>query len=183
MWMYRWLIFSIIVGMSLPAIAQNKIKWASWNSSNEFTQKGSKKYMIYICYGGCKWCKQMEDSTFSDGQVAKYINANFVPLKLNATSKDRIIIDDKIYTTKQQGGHEFNELAIQLLNGNMKFPSIVFLDEQFDKITSYNQFIDLNNFEMLLTFYAGDYYKKTPWKRFECTYSKETHFNVPVRGN
>ena len=136
--------------MSLPAIAQNKIKWASWNSSNEFTQKGSKKYMIYICYGGCKWCKQMEDSTFSDGQVAKYINANFVPLKLNATSKDRIIIDDKIYTTKQQGGHEFNELA---------------------------------NFEMLLAFYAGDYYKKTPWKRFECTYSKETHFNVPVRGN
>ena len=181
MWFYKGIIFSFVIGFAFPATAQNKIKWASWDVVHEKVQKGDKKFMVYICYGGCKWCKQMEDSTFSDGQVARFVNANFIPLKLNASSKDKIVISDKTYVTRQQGNHEFSELAIKLLNGNMTFPSIVFMDEQFEKITSYNQFIDLDNFEMLLAYYAGDFYKKTLWKHFVCSYSRDKHFNTFVR--
>ncbi|MCZ2101193.1 MAG: DUF255 domain-containing protein [Chitinophagales bacterium] len=181
--LYQGLILSFIIGFIFPADAQNKIKWASWDAVDEYIQKGDKKFMIYICYGGCKWCRQMEDSTFSDSKIAQFVNSNFIPLRLNASSKEKIVINDKTYAAKQQGNHEFSELAIRLLNGNMTFPSIVFMDEQFDKITSYNQFIEQDNFRMLLAYYAGDYYKRILWKRFVCEYSKEKHFNTLVRGN
>lgn len=181
MWVYKGLILSIVMGMVFPTIAQNKIKWASWDGIAEMNNKSDKKYMIYVCYGGCKWCKQMEDSTFADGHIASFINSNFIPLRLNASSKERIIINDRAYTTKQMGTHEFNELAVELLGGNMTFPSIVFMNEQFKKIIAYNRFIEPQNFEMLLVFYAGDFYKNTIWKRFTNNYCKETHFNTLVK--
>lgn len=176
MWLYNALILSFVVGLSLTGSGQNKIKWTSWEVVTDKNQKSDKKYMVYICYGGCRWCKQMEDSTFADTDIARFINNNFLPLRLSASSKNKIIINERVYALKQHGSHEFNELAIELLNGNMTFPSIVFLDENFKKISSYNRFIEPHNFEMLLAYYAGNFYKNTIWKAFTRRYNRSKYF-------
>lgn len=178
MWLYKSLIVSFLVGFAYSGNSQNKIKWTTWDTVTDKYQKSDKKFMVYICYGGCKWCKQMEDSTFADNGIARFINVNFLPLRLNASSKNKITIDDKVYALKQHGNHEFNELAIELLNGNMTFPSIVFLDEHFKKISSYNRFIEPHNFEMLLAYYAGNFYKNTIWKVFTRKYNRGKYFQV-----
>jgi thioredoxin-related protein len=164
-----------------PMIGQNKIKWTSWDLAQEKIQKSNKKFIIYFYYDGCKWCRFMEENTFANDQLAKFVNQNFYTFRINAESTEKISINNKSYSSVRVGKFDFHELAVDLLNGYMSFPAVAFMDEKFTKIQSYDGFIELEDFEMLLAFYAGDHYKNTRWKRYANNYCKESHFNALVK--
>ena len=175
----RFLLFYVLLLLALSAISQNKIKWTSWDVASEKIQKGNKKFLIYFYYDGCKWCRYMEETTLSSDHISKFINQNFYAFKVNALSSDKIVAD-KAYTSVRIGKYDFHELAAELLAGNMSFPSIAFLNEQFKKIGSYDSYVDEHNFEMILSFYAGDHHKHTMWRRFANNYCRDSHFNSMV---
>ena len=79
-------------------IGQNKIKWTSWDLAQEKIQKSNKKFIIYFYYDGCKWCKFMEENTFANDQVAKFVNQNFYTFRINAESNDKITLNNKYYS-------------------------------------------------------------------------------------
>lgn len=160
--------------------AQNKIKWVSWDNLPEKIEKGDKKFMVYFYYDGCKWCKVMEENTFNSDHIAKFVNQNFCPLRLNALSNGKMVVADKLYSSVRIGKYDFHELAVELLSGNMSFPSVVFLDEKFHKVVNFDSYLDVGKFEMVLSFYGGDHYKNTMWKRFERSYCRDSHFNSLV---
>jgi thioredoxin-related protein len=171
---------SFIVLISVTSLAgQNKIKWASWDSAADKIEAGNKKFLVYFYYDGCRWCRFMEDNTFSVDYIARFVNQNFHPFRVNALSKETIVAD-KSYTSVRVGKYEFHELATELLVGNMSFPSVVFLDEQFKKLGSYDSYMDVQSFEMILSYYAGDHHKRTMWKRFANNYCRDSHFNSLV---
>ncbi|KXK38368.1 MAG: DUF255 domain-containing protein [Saprospiraceae bacterium] len=180
---FRFMVFSLAIVFSLSADAQNRIRWNSWDKFNEKVQKADKMYIIYVYFNGCRWCKKMEDETFAVDNIAKFINSNFYAFRLNAKTNERIIYGNKVYnTTVRIGEHDFNEFAVDLLNGKMSFPSILFFDENFKKLAVYDSFIDLNDFEMLLSYYAGGHNKHTSWPRYVRGYCKDNHFNTLVNG-
>lgn len=146
--------------------AQNKIWWTSLDKLDEKVSQNSKKYMVYIYFDGCKWCKSMEEETFGENTIARYINAHFNAFQINAQSAEKIIIDGKTYSSTKSGKYDFNGLATELLNGKMRFPGIVFLDENFKKLASYTTFIKPEEFELLLAYYADEFYKSMIWPKF-----------------
>jgi thioredoxin-related protein len=158
-------------------LAQHKVHWNNWDLVNEKIDKGNKKFLVYFYFDGCKWCRYMEESTLRNDQVAKFINNNYYTYKINALSSDKIVIGDRAFTSVRIGKYDFHELAAELLQGKMSFPATAFMDENFRKITVVEGYSDLTTFEMMLSYYTGNHYKKVLWKSFVNNYCKEQYFN------
>jgi thioredoxin-related protein len=179
---FKYLLLGFLFFIAGNAMGQNKVRWTSWDSATEKIKRGDKKFIVYLYYDGCKWCRFMEENTFNSDHIARFINHNFYAFHINALSSDKIVIADKAYTTIRIGKYDFHELATEMLAGNMSFPAIIFLNEQFKKIATYDQYIDVQNFEMLLSFYAGDHHKRTMWRKYANNYCRDSHFNTLVNG-
>lgn len=89
--------------------AHNPVNWKPW-SEDVFNdaEKENKLVIISIGYSSCHWCHVMEEETFSDKEVAKLMNENFINIKVDR--EERPDVDD-IYMT-----------AVQLINGSGGWP-------------------------------------------------------------
>ena len=115
--------------------AVSKLKWYSWEEAVELNKTHPKKLMVDVYTSWCGWCKVMDKKTFTDPKVIALIQKNFYPVKLDAEQKEDIHFQGNVFKYTGQGRRGANELAVALLNGRMSFPSIVYLNEKFEKIT------------------------------------------------
>lgn len=94
--------------------ADNPIDWWTWcdEALNKAKQE-DKPIFLSIGYSSCHWCTVMEGEAFSDAAIADYMNANFVPIKVDREERPDL---DSIYMQ-----------ALQLLTGQGGWPLNVFL--------------------------------------------------------
>lgn len=89
--------------------ADNPVDWYEWGEEAlEKAKREDKPLLISIGYSACHWCHVMARESFMDEQVAKLMNAYFVPIKVDREERPDI---DQIYIE-----------AAQLLNGNAGWP-------------------------------------------------------------
>lgn len=110
------------------------LQWMSMDDLARKKESGSKIYLIDIYTEWCGWCKVMDNKTFSDPRVQEILRADFHLVKFDAERKDPILFNGKTYEWQAAGRKGNNSLAIQLLDGKMSYPSLVYLDENFNKI-------------------------------------------------
>ena len=89
--------------------AHNPVDWYPWGpEALEKARKEGKMIFISIGYSSCYWCHVMERESFSDPEIAKFMNANFVNIKIDR--EERPDLDDiymtalGIYVTQTGGG-------------------------------------------------------------------------------
>jgi thioredoxin-related protein len=114
----------------------------------------------------------MEKATFSQAHIAQYLNNNYYPVKLNAEQREDIMFKNRSYKFVSQSGVGFNELAAELLRGQMAYPTFVFLDENLNLIQAIQGFRPPEQFEVIMTYFGEDHHKKTPWSKYEKSYKK-----------
>jgi thioredoxin-related protein len=149
------------------------VKWMSFEEAVSKSQASPKKMFIDVYTSWCGWCKKMDASTFSDPDVAKYINENFYPVKLNAETRDTIRFMDKQF--KYIPEYKANEIALSLLGGKMGYPSYVFLDESFALLGGAVQgYQEKNDMMAYLTFFAGGLHGKQDFETYRQQYLKES---------
>jgi thioredoxin-related protein len=100
----------------------------------------------------------MDKTTFSDSLVQKYGKEKFYFVKLNAEDQNSIIFKEKVFRYNAQ--MQANELAVQLLNGQMGYPTLVFLDEKSTPIQTFGSYMDAKQFLMLLHYFGDNAYRK-----------------------
>ncbi len=87
--------------------AHNPVDWYPWGAEAlEKAKKEKKLIFLSIGYSACHWCHVMERESFSNTEIAKIMNANFVCIKVDR--EERPDVDD-IYMTAlnvsgEQGG-------------------------------------------------------------------------------
>ena len=166
-----WLII-VFVGFSLvSSYGQSKVNWMSWEEAIEKNRDEKRKIMVDVYTTWCSWCKKMENSTFQVDFIADYINDNFYAVKFNAEFKEDILYKGNTY--KHVGGfgrRTYHELAAELMNGRLSYPTIVFLDENSDVIQPIPGFQDARTFEMIAVYFAENYYQSIPWQKFTRTF-------------
>ncbi|MBM3981372.1 MAG: DUF255 domain-containing protein [Planctomycetes bacterium] len=87
--------------------AHNPVDWYPWGAEAfEKAKKEKKLIFLSIGYSACHWCHVMERESFSNAEIAKIMNANFVCIKVDR--EERPDVDD-IYMTAlnvsgEQGG-------------------------------------------------------------------------------
>src|SRR5262245_9955915 len=77
--------------------ANNPVDWYPWGQEAFDRAKKEKKLIfLSIGYSSCHWCHVMERESFSNAEIAKMLNENFVCIKVDR--EERPDIDD-IYLT------------------------------------------------------------------------------------
>src|SRR6476469_8318250 len=94
--------------------ADNPIDWWPWSDEALAKAKAENKpIFLSIGYSSCHWCTVMEGEAFSDPAIAQYMNANFLPIKIDREERPDL---DSIYMQ-----------ALQMLTGSGGWPLNVFL--------------------------------------------------------
>ncbi|MFB2969885.1 thioredoxin domain-containing protein [Aerosakkonema sp. BLCC-F183] len=95
--------------------AENPLDWWPWcDEAIEVARHENKPIFLSIGYSSCHWCTVMEGEAFSDPDIAEYMNANFIPIKVDREERPDL---DSIY---MQG--------LQMMVGQGGWPLNVFLD-------------------------------------------------------
>ena len=125
--MKRRLLFALmlLVSTQLTMAQQNTtIKWLTFEEAEKLDSTDHRPFLIDVYTDWCGWCKRMNATTFSNPAIAQYVNANFYPIRFDAETSDTVKYRGKDY--KSNG--KVNELAVKLLEGQLSYPTIVYID-------------------------------------------------------
>ena len=160
---------ALIVGFIFQTILANaqadeKIHWMTLNEAIDANSKNPKKIFIDVYTNWCGWCKRMDATTFEDKGVIKYMNATFYPVKLDAETKDTILFKNKAYTFVPE--YKSNEIAAFFLNGQMSYPTSVYLDEKLDLIGPMPGYLTKDQLLPVLKYFGNNTFKTKKWEDF-----------------
>src|SRR5690606_36376691 len=121
----------LAVGLMFLSGNAQEVKWISWDEAAalSLTDAAPKKIFIDIYTDWCGWCKKMDKDTFQDPQVAAYMAQNYYMVKMDGEGKDPIEFQGKTFKFVKSGRSGYHEFAAALMQGNMSYPTTVFLDE------------------------------------------------------
>ena len=96
---------------------ENPINWWYWcDEALTEAKRDNKPVFLSIGYSSCHWCTVMEGEAFSNIEIADYLNANFLPIKVDREERPDI---DSIYMQ-----------ALQMMTGQGGWPLNIFLNPE-----------------------------------------------------
>lgn len=150
------------------------LKWYTWEEAIALNEKNPKKIMIDVYTDWCGWCKKMDKSTFRDEAVSEYLAANFYPVKLDAEQKADIVFNGQTFKYVDTGnGRGIHTLAYSLLDGNMSYPTVAYLNEKYERIMISPGFKDAKDMLTELKFAAEEAYNKSSWEDYKARADKQ----------
>src|SRR5215212_6878950 len=92
----------------------NPVDWYPWgDEAIEKARREDRPIFLSIGYSACHWCHVMEHESFESEAIARVLNENFVPVKVDREERPDL---DQIYMN-----------AVQMLTGHGGWPMSVFL--------------------------------------------------------
>lgn len=144
------------------------INWISFNEAYLKCKKNPRPILIDIYTKWCGPCKLMSTQTFNIPSIANYINNNFYAVKFDAECKDTVKFDKYVFVstdvTNVKAPHQF---AKSILDNQLAYPSIVFLNNQIQRLDIIKGFHPAQSFEPILNYYGSGDYQKTKWEEFQ----------------
>jgi len=159
------LIALAVACFSFSASAQ--ITWMSWDEAVAANKKEPKKLLIDVYTEWCGWCKKMDKTVFTDPAIEAYVRQNFYAVKFDAEQKATIEYDGHEFKFDANAGRRgAHALAIALLDRRMSYPSIVYLDENRDRISISPGFKPADKFIHELNFIQGGHYRTKTYQEY-----------------
>jgi thioredoxin-related protein len=153
------------------------VKWMTFEQAVAKSKIQKKKIFIDVFTDWCGWCKVMDKNTFSEAQVAKILNEDFYPVKFNAEQREDIQFNGTTFKFIANGNSGVHQLAASLLNNQLSYPTVVFLDEEFRIIQPLPGYQKAPEFHKIIQFIGQDHYKSIKWDQWQTTYKS------PYKGN
>ncbi len=168
-------IFVLFVSTASLVLAQNPVKWYSFEEAIELQKVEQRKIVIDVYTEWCGWCKRMDKSTFQKTHIANYLNEKYYPVKLDAEQKAVINFAGQKFSFIEQGkGRSYHEFALAVTKGQLSYPTLVFIDESMNIIQSIPGFRTAQEFETIMTYFGENNHKEVPWSSYQADY-------VPMR--
>lgn len=164
------LLFITIAFWSFKPVENREIKWMTWDEVQAAQKKEPRKIVIDVYTDWCGWCKRMDATTFVHPEIVKYVGEKFYAVKFDAETRETIRFTGKEYHYVSQGTRGYNQLAAEMLNGKLSYPTTVYLDENLNEIFPVPGYLDPSTFETVLNFIASNSYKTMPFDQFQKTF-------------
>lgn len=112
--------------------SDNPVHWQEWgDEALQMAKDNNKPLIISIGYAACHWCHVMEHESFSDEEVAEFMNENFVCIKIDREERPDIdqIYMDAVQLISGRGGWPLNAFALS--DGRPFFAGTYFNKQQW----------------------------------------------------
>jgi thioredoxin-related protein len=163
----------LIMGMSAhdtkPA-PEGLVKWMSFDEAVAKSKVEKRKIFIDVYTDWCGWCKVMDRETFNDPKVAQILNEKFYAVKFNAEQREDVVFNGNTFKFITSGSSGYHQLAAALLNNQMSYPTVVFLNEEFGMIQPLPGYKKPPEFHMIAQFIGEDHYKTQKWDAYQTIY-------------
>ncbi len=166
---------SLMFLFTINGIAQSVgINWISVAEAEKRMAKEPKKVLIDVYTDWCGPCKMMNSSTFQDPEIVNYINKHYYAVKFNAEGNDVVTLKGNSYKNQEfdparvggrNGTHDFTK-NIAPVNGRIAYPTIVYMDENFQILSPVQGFYKSDQIKPILTFFAENIYKTKTWQEY-----------------
>lgn len=158
------IIVMVFTVCSFNIAGKEKVQWLTVAEMQVAFSKSPRPILIDVYTSWCGWCKVMDKETYRNSKVANYINEHFYAVKLDAESKDAIEWAGKKYEYIPQS--KSNSLAVYLLDGQMSFPTTVFLADLNAQPAPLAGYLKPAEIEAPLKFFGDGMYKSATFSTF-----------------
>lgn len=158
-------ILYIVLFSSFKIIPKDEgLTWLTFEQAVVLQAKEPRKILIDVYTDWCGWCKKMDKNTYTDESVINNLKTKYYLVKFNAEQKEEVKFKDKVFKFKSE--YKSHELAVSLLNGQMSYPSTVFLDEDMNMLTNVPGYLTPKEMNPILVYFGENIYKTKNWKEY-----------------
>lgn len=151
-------------------VPEGPVKWMTFEEALKKSKAAKRPVFVDVYTDWCGWCKVMDKNTFSDPEVAKLLNEKFYAVKFNGEQKEDVVFDGTTFKFVPSGRNGYHQLAAALLNNQLSYPTVVFLDEDFKMIQPLAGYRQAPEFHKIAQFIGGGYYKTVKWDDWQSQY-------------
>ena len=160
---WRWATMLIVLGsllfwtLPLPsARATEGVNWYPYEEGVKRARGTNKPILLDFYTDWCGWCKKMHAETYGDREIQQLLNRNFIPIKINAESKEPVKVDGKQVAMKD----------LTRKYGVRGFPTTIFLESDGTFIGPLPGYTDPGSMRKVLAYIQEKAYKKMSLEEF-----------------
>ena len=147
--------------------ASPAITWMNLEEASGKLQKEQRPVLIDLYTTWCGWCKQMDKKTYSNKQVAAYVQDKFYPVKLDAETRSVITWKGKEY--RFNAGYRSNEFAVYLTHGQLEFPTTIIIPPGGEP-QAIPGYMEPKELELLVKYFGEGKYDKLSFDEYQKTF-------------
>jgi len=142
--------------LPLLAVAQkdSDLKNYSFEELDIALEQEDKPVIVFLYTQWCKYCKAMDEDTFSDKPLVELINKDFYFVLFDAESKKDVIFRNVKFSFKATGHHTgIHQLAQELLrqSEDKSYPVLLIINKDLEILYQYSGFLDEVEVTKILT--------------------------------
>ena len=132
------------------------VNWHKFDEGLKLAKERGKKIMTFFYTNWCGYCKKMLRYTFTDKKIIKILNEDFISIKVDGESRNKVLVDNKQITEKQL-------TAGYVASG---FPTTWFFEPDGEKLSPMVGYRGAEDFADVLTYVAGDWYRRISFQDY-----------------
>jgi thioredoxin-related protein len=156
------------MGVNKPTpVLEEQVNWITFEEAIEKSKTEKRKVFIDVYTDWCGWCKVMDKNTFNDPTIATLLNEKYYAVKFNAEQREDVVFNGNTFKFVENGRNGYHQLAAALMNNQMSYPTVVFLDENFGMIQPLPGYRKAPEFHMIAQFIGENHYKTEKWEEWQ----------------
>lgn len=135
-----------------PTGSADHVKWMNLSEASARLQNEKRPILIDLYTDWCGWCKIMDKKTYSNTKVARYLQENFYPVKVNAESRETMIWNGKSYNFNAD--FRTNDFAVYVTQGRLEFPTTVIIPADGSEPQAIPGYLEPKDLELIVKYFG-----------------------------
>ena len=163
------LVLLLFVPAFLLSAQTAPVKWHSIEEAVNLAKSDPRPIFIDTYTDWCGWCKKLDKDTFSNPVIADILNTKYYAVKFDAEGSEPVTFQGRQFINDGKIG-KTHQLAYALLQGQLGYPSIVFLTAKSELITPVSGYRTPAQIEPMLMYFAGTSWQNQSFDDFMKTF-------------